>query len=110
MRPMLCCFLLLMPLGVSACQSLESMATHYDPATQATWERQSETDKPFYAYKTEGGRSSVQVGAGGVAISPVQNRAVVLVSIGTTQVTRRDGTNQSVTIYTGVSGGQANPR
>jgi hypothetical protein len=110
MRPLLCCFFLLTPLALSACQSLESMVTSYDPATRATWERQSETDKPFYAYKTEAGRSSVRIGAGNVAISPRDNSAIVLVPIGTTQVTRRDGTPQSVTIYTGVSSGQSNPR
>jgi hypothetical protein len=110
MRQMLCCLISLAPLSLTACQSLESMATSYDPATRGAWEAQSETDKPFYAYKTEAGRSSVRIGAGNVAISPRDNSAIVLVPIGTTQVTRRDGTPQSVTMYTGVSSGQSNPR
>jgi hypothetical protein len=99
-KPLLVSFALLC---FSGCQSLDSLSKANEPDARASWEKTTEIDKPFYAYKTEGGRASVRITRDNVAIATPYGGGVPVIAIGNTRVTKADGSSQSVTIYQGIS-------
>jgi hypothetical protein len=98
-----------MALGVSGCQSLDSLAKSNDPFARASWETPNEIETPFYTYQTDGGRSHVVVNRNGVSTSPNQPNNTQLVSIGSTTVTQPDGTSKNVKILTSVPRDRSTP-